>query len=516
MGLRRRVTRILILLVVMIGVVAPPVIALDAAGLATLPNGRTAAENALWIENPVSEQFRSTKRVVVAEVEGPAVITMLHFALPQERFANPEDPGLGRELLLQIYWDGQEKPSVNCPLVDFFCDSAGRRDLVDTGLVTKKRGFNAYFPMPFRKSARVDLVYDGPMEPGDELWKKMPCYAYVMYRKVDEIGDSQGYFHASWHQEALLLGKRDYTALETEGRGKFVGWNVTVRRPGAGGYPVDENAKFYIDGEQEPSVVFQGLEDGFGFSWGFPGETVMFSRTGYFPFFKGAATYRFFVTDAITFEKSLRVRIGFGENEHPMFRRQFSKVGNELQLSSTAYWYQSRPRAAASVPSAKERAPAPEDRFWLHEEQVPSAEKLRRRGVKLRMHCGRPGKEVVFSESGYGAKVESGFAYTGWPWPVYHCRAGDKEVRIALRVPKGSTGTVRAYAVDPDNFQGGRRQKLVVEEETVETLADFQDGRWVEAPVDAEDTEDGRVQVCAVNLREEANAVISIIEWVNG
>jgi len=46
-------------------------------GLATLTPGRTKAENALWIENPLTAQFKTSKRVVVADLKGPAVITMV-------------------------------------------------------------------------------------------------------------------------------------------------------------------------------------------------------------------------------------------------------------------------------------------------------------------------------------------------------------------------------------------------------------------------------------------------------
>ncbi|MHC4537960.1 MAG: DUF2961 domain-containing protein, partial [Planctomycetota bacterium] len=119
---------------------------------------------------------------------------------------------------------------MDCPLVDFFCDPAGLREQVNTALVNKRRGFNAYFTMPFRKSAKIELVYDGPVEPGSKLWRIMPCYSYVMYRMVDRIDPDLGYFHAHWRQEGLLLGKRDYVALKAKGKGKFVGWNVTVRR----------------------------------------------------------------------------------------------------------------------------------------------------------------------------------------------------------------------------------------------------------------------------------------------
>jgi len=339
--------------------------------LARLRPGRTKTENALWIENPLSARFNSSKRVVVANLKGPTVITMIHFALP-------ETLKLNRDLLLRMYWDGETSPSVEVPLVDFFCDPAGLREQVNSALVNKRRGFNAYFPMPFRRSGKIELEYDGPVEPGAELWKIMPCYSYVNYRTAKSIPKDTGYFHASWRQEGLLLGQRDYVALEAAGRGKLVGWNVTVRRPGRDSYPVDENEKFYIDGEERPSVEYQGLEDSFGFSWGFPESESLFPLTGYFPFLKGAAAYRFFTQDAISFQKSLRVAIGFGVNEDPSFRRDFSKPGSTLQLSSTVYWYQSEPHAPlpAMAPAAQ-RAPAPEEPFWPDKEKLPSAEELK-------------------------------------------------------------------------------------------------------------------------------------------
>ncbi|MBI4659026.1 MAG: DUF2961 domain-containing protein, partial [Verrucomicrobia bacterium] len=227
--------------------------------LSKLMTGRTRAENALWIENPLSARFNSSKQVVVADLKGPATITMIHFAMPQTLKLN-------RDVLLRMYWDGESSPSVEVPLVDFFCDPAGSREEVNSAFVNKRRGFNAYFPMPFRRSAKVELLYDGPLEPGEELWKMMPCYSYVMYRTTHQIPEDTGYFHASWRQEGLLLGRRDYVALEAKGRGKFIGWNVSIRLPGRDNYPVDANEMFFVDGEPDASVEFQGLEAAFGFS----------------------------------------------------------------------------------------------------------------------------------------------------------------------------------------------------------------------------------------------------------
>ena len=483
-------------------------------GLAHLTPGRTKAANALWIENPLTAQFKTAKRVVVADLKGPAVITMIHFAYGQSQIA-PPNKRLNRDLLLRIYWDGETSPSVDCPLVDFFCDPAGTRDEVNTALVNVRRGFNAYFPMPFGKSAKVELVYDGPLAPGDELWQLMPCYSYVCYRSLDKMPADAGYFHASWRQEGLLLGQRDYVALDARGKGKVVGWNVTVRSPGRDGYPVDENEKFFIDGEAVASIEFQGLEDSFGFSWGFPESQSMFPLTGYFPFMKGAAAYRFFIQDAINFEKSLRVAIGFGVNEDPSFRRDFSKPGSTLQLSTTVYWYQVEPHAPLpSMPAAAERAPAPEEPFWPDKEKLPSADELKGRCVKLEMLCGRPGKEVVFAEPGYSATVKNAFAWSGWALPVYYARAGNEEASLELTVPKGAAGLVRVYVIDPDNFEGGRKQRVFVAGDDLGTVEKFQDGKWLEHPVSAEQTTDGKVLVRAVNTRKGSNAVISMIEWV--
>ncbi len=494
---------------------ATAALGLDFTRLPELVPGRVRAENALWIENPLDKQFKSANRVVVADLQGPGIITMIHFAMPQASIATPEEYTLGRDLLLEMYWDDEQRPSVRCPLVDFFCDPAGLREEVNTVLVNKRRGYNCYFPMPFRRSARIELIYDGPEPPGEKLWQMMPCYSYVMWRTVSEVPADQGYFHAQWRQRAVLMGKEDYVALGARGRGKFIGWNVTVRRPGLPSYPVDMNEKFFIDGEDRPSVEFQGIEDSFGFSWGFPETESIFPLTGYWPFLKGAMAYRFFLPDAISFERRLRVTIGFGEHEHPMFRDQFGKRGSMLQLSSTCYWYQTEPHTPfPAMPPAAERGPAPEEPFWPDREELPSPEALRERGVRLHMLCGRPEKEIIFAEPGFDAVARQGYAWSGWTLPVYHCRADAKDVGVELTVPESAAGMLRVYVIDPDEFAGGRRQRLLVGEREVAVCEDFVQGRWIEVPVTAEQTKGGKLVVRAVNLKDDGNAVLSVIEWV--
>jgi len=267
-----------------------------------------------------------------------------------------------------------------------------------------------------------------------------------------------------------------------------------------------------VDGEETPSVEFQGIEDSFGFSWGFPPTQSEFPLTGYFPFLKGGCGYRFFINDAISFEKSLRVTIGFGPNEDPFFRKEFSRPGSTLQLSSVVYWYQTEPHATLpAMPRVADRVPAPEEPFWPDREKLPSVEGLKSRGVRFQMLCGRPEKEIIYADPGFSAEVKSGYAWDGWNLPVFHCRADNKEVQIELSVPKQAKGKVRVYVVDPDNFEGGRKQSMTIAGQSLGVVERFQEGRWLEQVVAATD---GKVLIQAHNAREGSNAVISIIEWI--
>ena len=287
-----------------------------ASGLGDLPtlwSGLRGTKNALWTENEPGLRFYTTKRVVIAESSRAGHDTMIHFALPRSHEAQPGPAAenvLGRR---------ERRPAWTAR---WWISSATRRARGRRSTrrwLNKRRGWNAYFPMPFRKSARVELVYDGPLPPGGKLWQAMPCYSYVTYRTRTRYPTRRAISMPRGGREWCCWASEEYVALEAKGKGKFVGWNVTVRRPGHDDYPVDENEKFFVDGEQEPSVEFQGIEDSFGFSWGFPETQSPFPLTGYYPFFKGACGYRFFSQDAIPFEKSLRVTIGFGKHEQPWY-----------------------------------------------------------------------------------------------------------------------------------------------------------------------------------------------------
>ena len=89
--------------------------------------------------------------VTLAEMEGPGQIN--HIWITVDNKTTEADCFVLRDLVIRMYWDDEETPSVESPLGDFFCCGFGRECFVNSVpvAVVPNRGFNCYFPMPFKK-----------------------------------------------------------------------------------------------------------------------------------------------------------------------------------------------------------------------------------------------------------------------------------------------------------------------------------------------------------------------------
>ena len=136
---------------------------------------------------------------VLMEADGPGCITHVYCAMV---FPDPADY---RAAILRCYWDGEETPSVEVPLGDFFCLSHARIRRFSSALVSVNPGFgsshgmNAYFPMPFASGARVTLEHRGERPLGGML----PAFWFhIDYETYDRPPpDETLRFHAQWRQE---------------------------------------------------------------------------------------------------------------------------------------------------------------------------------------------------------------------------------------------------------------------------------------------------------------------------
>lgn len=71
-----------------------------------------------------------------------------------------------RALVVNIYWDGVKKPAVSAPLADFFCQPLELQAIENEFFTSSNELclFDCSIPMPFRKSARIELVNDSDKE----------------------------------------------------------------------------------------------------------------------------------------------------------------------------------------------------------------------------------------------------------------------------------------------------------------------------------------------------------------
>ena len=107
--------------------------------------------------SPCLNDIASGQTVTLAEIEGPGAIN--HIWITVDAKTTDADCFVLRDLVLRMYWDDEEEPSVESPLGDFFCCGFGRECNVNSMpiAVVPSRGLNCYFQMPFRKKARITL-----------------------------------------------------------------------------------------------------------------------------------------------------------------------------------------------------------------------------------------------------------------------------------------------------------------------------------------------------------------------
>ena len=129
---------------------------------------------------------------VLADIEGPGIIQHIFFTV-----TNKTEKGcfVLRDLVLRIYWDGEEQPSVECPVGDFFCCGFGVDCAVNSlpVVVNPVRGFHCYFPMPFKKHAKITIENQHPADIGG--------FFYQIDYNLKPVPENAGYFCAQWRRE---------------------------------------------------------------------------------------------------------------------------------------------------------------------------------------------------------------------------------------------------------------------------------------------------------------------------
>ncbi|MGP4078752.1 glycoside hydrolase family 172 protein [Pseudalkalibacillus sp. R45] len=313
-----------------------------------------------WIELAGSEQR------TIANLSGAGCIRHIWCTM----FPPSGEENSLRKVLIRMYWDGEDHPSVEVPIGDFFGMGHGISknfwSLPLSMSPDQGRGFNCYFAMPYSDGGKIEIVNEGDTQ--------LNYYFYIDYEEYEQLGDDIGRFHAQWRREEAtdtwgaemplneplgataegqrylmdvlwkkpnFDGKDNYVILEAEGKGHYIGCNLNIDCfvQEKNNWYGEGDDMIFIDGETIPSIHGTGTEDYFNTAFCPKDEFCtpyhgihLNSGDGDNPWRGKNSMYRFHIEDPIHFKKSIRVTIEHGH-------------ANKLQAdySSTAYWYQLEP-----------------------------------------------------------------------------------------------------------------------------------------------------------------------------
>jgi hypothetical protein len=272
----------------------------------------------------------------LADIDGPGAV--------QQMWMTPT--GNWRYSILRVYWDGEETPSIEVPIGDFFgmgwCEYAPLNSL--SVCVNPGSAFNCYWEMPFRKHCRMTF-----QNIADE---DMVLYYQINYTLTD-VPEDAAYLHVQWRRNNPLPYKDVHTILDgVKGHGHFVGTYLAWQVNNTGWWGEGE-IKFYMDGDKWPTICGTGTEDYFCGSYNFDrgGQYIAFSTPyaglhqvirpdGTYRSQERFGMYRWHIMDPVRFKKDLKVDI-----QALGWRSGGRYLPLQDDIASTAFWYQTEPHA---------------------------------------------------------------------------------------------------------------------------------------------------------------------------
>jgi hypothetical protein len=280
-----------------------------------------------------------------------------------------------RTTIVRAYWDGQEHPSIECPLGDLMGLAHGKVTSYQSSVhsVGENAALNLWLPMPFVKAARITLTNES----------ELPFYLYyqIDYTVSDKHEADVGRLHVCFRRENPTIQKNDFEILpKRTGKGRFIGIVIGIRTLYTDWWGEGE-MKFFMDGDTNfPTICGTGSEDYVGLSYGIQQSAFLHHGCNLLltsdtvikvkDYFKGElkdlnrqyiSMYRWHLPDPIYWEKACRVtiqQIGYSpEVKNGLFERQDD-------WSCATFWYEPVPsEPLPELPSREARAMELEELF---------------------------------------------------------------------------------------------------------------------------------------------------------
>lgn len=307
-------------------------------GMATEGNGKHFARylGQGWKVSP-SITVPSGQSFTIADIEGPGVINHIWMTC---------FPKTWRDLILRMYWDDELEASVEVPVGDFFCNGWCEPSEVNSMPITvaPSGGFNCYWPMPFRRRAK--LVIENRFHEDALLY-------YQIDYGLQDVASDMAYLHAQFRRSNPVHYMQPHVILDgVKGRGHYIGTYLAWQSNSCDWWGEGE-VKFYLDGDEEfPTICGTGTEDYVGgafnfempkgtyrtYSTPFLGMHQLIQPDGLYRSQQRFGMYRWHIPDPIHFTSDLRVTVqALGVRDDNRF------LPLRDDVATTAFWYQMEP-----------------------------------------------------------------------------------------------------------------------------------------------------------------------------
>lgn len=263
----------------------------------------------------------------VARLEqAPSMLRALEFSVPREQALV-----FGRAQL-RVTWDRRPQPSIDAPVALFYgAGTLYNRDdreylvkafPVHIRYTAERVHLACFFPMPFFRSALIELVNDTGTPISNVRWS-------VRQQPYKGPRNHVGYFHATYHDHPEPKRGHDLVLLdtrETEGgghwSGSFVGTSFIFTHRAALG-TLEGDPRFFFDDSQTPQAYGTGTEEwgGGGDYWGGLNMTLPFAghpvgarnlKEAKNDEDKIHSAYRFLLADLMPFGNNAVIRLEHG------------------------------------------------------------------------------------------------------------------------------------------------------------------------------------------------------------
>jgi hypothetical protein len=272
----------------------------------------------------------------------PAMLRLIEFSVPREQAV------AFSRARLRVTWDNRSEPSIDAPIALFYGTGTlynrTNKEFLVKGFpnVIQYEGdrvhLRCYFPMPFFRSARIELAGTGASAIPGVKWS-------IRYAPFKDPANHVGYFHATYQDHASPQRGLDLVLLDTKNTegggdwsGQFVGTSFIFSHDAVLN-TLEGDPRFFFDDSQTPQGQGTGTEEwgGGGDYWGGLNMTLPFAghpvgaksaKEAVSAEDKIESAYRFLLADLMPFGRNAVIRLEHGGTNE-----------SDQHYETVTYWY---------------------------------------------------------------------------------------------------------------------------------------------------------------------------------